>query len=116
MDRERASHVRFMSNLRGSRHPENTGSFLVEDRGTFAMKKLVGLSVIALAVSAHLAFAQTAPANEMDVNQIIRNLETAGYTDVHDLEKDDGIFEAEATNTAGQRVELDIDPATGAVL
>ena len=78
------------------------------------MKKVVGLTAVAAIFSAPFVFAQTSTG--LDENAIIRNLESAGYTDVHDLEKDDGIWEAEATNAAGQRVELDIDPTSGAVI
>jgi hypothetical protein len=78
------------------------------------MKKVVGLTALAAIFSAPFVLAQTSTG--LDENAIIRNLESAGYTDVQDLEKDDGIWEAEATNAAGQRVELDIDPTTGAVI
>lgn len=85
------------------------------------MKKLVGMKLMGAAALAALitgpfAFAQNATTNWMDPNQVISNLESAGYTDVRDLERDDGIYEAEATNASGQRVDLDIDPSTGAVL
>ena len=82
-----------------------------------ARKNLVGLAALAALVTGSFAVAQTATTtNWMDPNDVIRSLESAGYTDVHDLEKDDGIYEAEATNSTGQKVDLDIDPATGNVL
>ena len=82
------------------------------------MKKLLsGLAVLGLAVSAPaLVHAQTATNAELDAKQIIAKLEAAGYTRIHDVEKDDGIWEVEATNSAGQRVELDVDPVSGNVL
>jgi hypothetical protein len=79
-------------------------------------KKLVGLTAVAALATGSFAIAQTAATTWLDPNEVIRNLESAGYTDVHDLERDDGIYEAEATNASGQRVDLDIDPATGNVL
>lgn len=78
------------------------------------MKKVVGLTALAAFLSAPFALAQTSTG--LDENAIIRSLESAGYTDVRDLEKDDGIWEAEATNAAGEKVELDIDPTSGNVL
>ena len=49
--------------------------------------------------------------------QIHALLTEAGYTRIHDLEyDDDGYWEADATNPRGERVELRIDPYTGAVL
>lgn len=82
-----------------------------------AGKNLLGVAAVAALVTGHFAVAQTATTTQwMDPNEVIRSLESAGYTDVHDLEKDDGIYEAEATNASGQRVDLDIDPASGNVL
>ncbi len=83
----------------------------------FSRKNLAGLAAVAALVTGSFAVAQTATTTKwMDPNEVIRTLESAGYTDVHDLEKDDGIYEAEATNASGQRVDLDIDPATGNVM
>lgn len=48
--------------------------------------------------------------------QIRTALEAAGYTRIHDLELDDGYWEAEAWNAAGNKVELKIDPNTGKVI
>ena len=48
--------------------------------------------------------------------QITQLLQQAGYTRIHDLELDDGVWEADATNAKGFRVELKIHPETGAVL
>ena len=82
-----------------------------------AAKNVVGLAALAALATGSFAVAQTATTTQwMDPNEVIRSLEGAGYTDVRDLEKDDGIYEAEATNASGQKVDLDIDPATGNVL
>jgi N-formylglutamate amidohydrolase len=43
-------------------------------------------------------------------------LETQGYTHVHDVDFDDGLWKAKARNPAGNRVKLKIDPASGKVL
>lgn len=48
--------------------------------------------------------------------QISQSLQQAGYTRVRSVEYDDGFWEADATNTAGQSVELRLDPHTGRVL
>lgn len=81
-------------------------------------KRLVGIVVVGLAVSAPalIVQAQEAARAELDVKQIIAKLESAGYTRIEDIERDDGVWEVEATNSAGQRVELDVDPVSGAVL
>lgn len=52
----------------------------------------------------------------LSAQQIRAALEAAGYYGIRDLEYDDGMWEADATNAQGQRVELKIDPATGQVL
>jgi len=43
-------------------------------------------------------------------------LETQGYTRVHDVDYDDGIWKAKAENAAGHKVKLRIDPHTGKVV
>jgi len=43
-------------------------------------------------------------------------LSAAGYTNVHDVDYEDGIWNAEADDPAGKDVELKIDPATGEVI
>ena len=52
----------------------------------------------------------------LSATQITQLLQQAGYTRIHDLELDDGVWEADATNAKGFRVELKIHPETGAVL
>jgi uncharacterized membrane protein YkoI len=43
-------------------------------------------------------------------------LAAAGYTNVHDVDYEDGIWNAEADDPAGKDVELKIDPKTGKVM
>ena len=43
-------------------------------------------------------------------------LAAAGYTNVHDVDYEDGIWNAEADDPAGKDVELKIDPDTGEVM
>lgn len=57
----------------------------------------------------------TAPA-ELTIQQVIGKLETAGYSAIGDVEKDDGHWEAEASNKSGQRVEVELDSRTGAIV
>jgi uncharacterized membrane protein YkoI len=43
-------------------------------------------------------------------------LETQGYTHVHDIDFDDGMWKAKARNPAGNRVKLKIDATSGKVI
>ena len=43
-------------------------------------------------------------------------LATAGYTNIHDVDYEDGIWNAEADDPEGKDVELKIDPKTGRVI
>jgi uncharacterized membrane protein YkoI len=43
-------------------------------------------------------------------------LATAGYTHIHDVDYEDGIWNAEADDPEGKDVELKIDPKTGRVI
>lgn len=56
---------------------------------------------------------QTAQLNEKDVRA---QLAAAGYTNVHDVDYEDGIWNAEADDPTGKDVELKIDPNTGKVI
>lgn len=53
--------------------------------------------------------------NVLPAANVVQLLQAAGYSRVRDLEFDDGHWEADAYNSAGQRVELTINAATGAV-
>lgn len=44
------------------------------------------------------------------------SLSTQGYTDVHDVDFDDGVWKAKAKNAAGNKVELRLDPSNGQVI
>jgi uncharacterized membrane protein YkoI len=56
---------------------------------------------------------QVANLSEADVRA---KLAAAGYTNVHDVDYEDGIWNAEADDPAGKDVELKIDPKTGKVM
>jgi uncharacterized membrane protein YkoI len=56
---------------------------------------------------------QVANLNEASVKA---KLAAAGYTDIHDVDFEDGVWNAEADDQAGKDVELKIDARTGAVI
>ena len=56
---------------------------------------------------------QVANLTEADVRA---KLATAGYTNVHDVDYEDGIWNAEADDPQGKDVEVKIDPKTGKVV
>lgn len=60
--------------------------------------------------------APSTPSTTLSAAQLIQSLQQGGYSRIHDVEFDDGIWEAEATNSQGQRVDLKLHPQTGAVL
>ena len=49
-------------------------------------------------------------------SDIKAKLAAAGYTNVHDVDYDDGVWKAEADDPAGKDVELRLDPATGEII
>lgn len=73
------------------------------------MRKVLILAGLGL-MAGGMAWAQ----GTMPLSQVIRGLEDKGYvvTEV-DVEVDE--IEIEARSPSGQRVELDVDPATGAI-
>jgi membrane protein implicated in regulation of membrane protease activity len=56
---------------------------------------------------------QVATMSEADVRAA---LAAQGYTNVHDVDYEDGIWNAEADDPAGKDVEVKIDPDTGKVI
>ena len=77
-------------------------------------------SIKPLALATVLAFA-AGPACAVDRGQdgmsesdVRSAITAAGYTDIGDLDRDDGLWEADARRD-GRRVELRIDPRTGTV-
>ena len=56
---------------------------------------------------------QVATMGEADIRA---QLAAAGYTNVHDVDYEDGIWNAEADDPQGKDVELKIDPDTGKVI
>lgn len=56
---------------------------------------------------------QVANLNEASVKA---KLAAAGYTGIHDVDFEDGVWNAEADDQAGKDVELKIDARTGAVI
>lgn len=71
-----------------------------------------------LMLSAALATALVAsPAMAADLSAaaVQAKLSAAGYTQVHELERDDGLWEADVTRADGSFEEVLVDPATGEI-
>lgn len=49
-------------------------------------------------------------------DQIIVKVQAAGYSNVHDVELEDGVWKAEANDSKGNDVELKLDPNDGHIL
>lgn len=56
---------------------------------------------------------QIANLSERDVRA---RLAAAGYTNIHDVDYEDGVWNAEADDSSGRDVEIKIDPVTGKVI
>ena len=54
--------------------------------------------------------------SRLSESDIRASLSTKGYTHVHDLDFDNGVWTAKADNAAGSSVRLQIDPETGRIL
>jgi hypothetical protein len=71
------------------------------------VRTLAVLFVIAQAAPA--ASPEDRPATKKEHTRVTEALEKLGYTNIHDVEVDDGRFEADATTRAGYDVELELD-------
>ena len=56
------------------------------------------------------------PVATIGKDEIITKLLAAGYTNVHDVEMEGGVWKAEADNSAGEDVEIKLDPNDGHIL
>lgn len=73
------------------------------------MKKL--LPTLALAAIAPFAIAQDT-LTEADVRDLLAK---AGYTNVNDVEFEDGVWQADARSADGNRVDVSLNPVTGQI-
>ena len=69
---------------------------------------------VALVFAAGTAGAADPGQDGMGESDVRAALTAAGYADIDDLERDDGLWEADARRD-GRRVEVRIDPATGTI-
>jgi uncharacterized membrane protein YkoI len=72
-------------------------------------------TIASLAIALALGCAGNAMAQQQALNQqqITAQLTQQGYTDIHDLTFEDGVWSARARSGNGERVKLRVDPITG---
>lgn len=58
----------------------------------------------------------TQDASWLSIREVLDRLETQGYRDFTEIERDDGRYEVKAIDAQGQRVEIDVHPVTAEVL
>ncbi|KRG62031.1 hypothetical protein ABB26_17255 [Stenotrophomonas humi] len=75
------------------------------------LKSLFATAAIAAALSTS-AHAQTKSLGMADVEQKLR---AAGYTQIHEIERDDGLWEADVSRADGRFAEVWVDPVTGEI-
>ncbi|HVZ06207.1 PepSY domain-containing protein [Hyphomicrobium sp.] len=76
---------------------------------------LVGLALPAQADDHHKNRLQIPPAKWLSVPQVLQKLKAQGYN-VTKIEADDGVYEFDATNSDGVRIEGHANPETGEIL
>ena len=76
----------------------------------------VALPLALLCAGSALAGDNDRDATADEQTRVRTALEAKGYTDVHDLEVDDGRFDVDARNAQGQEVDLELDLATLEIL
>ncbi|MCC8536110.1 PepSY domain-containing protein [Xanthomonas axonopodis pv. poinsettiicola] len=71
----------------------------------------------ALTLASQVAFAQDAakPANALTSTEVTSMLTAKGYTKVHDVKFEHGVWTADARSGDGKDVDVHIDPVTGRV-
>ena len=76
----------------------------------------LGLSLALLGASAARADRDDRNATDEELTRVTSALTSKGYSDVHDLEVDDGRFEVDARNPRGEKVDLELDLTTLEIL
>lgn len=82
------------------------------------MKRLTLATAAATLLLTTAASAQTAQAPRdaaMGMAQVEQALRAAGYTRIHEIEKDDGLWEADVTRDDGRFREVYVDPRNGEI-
>jgi len=87
------------------------------------MKTLFAVSVLSLALAAPALAGDddyVGPLNVprdqwLPVSEVVQKIEAKGYK-IHEIEADDGMYEFEAIDSSGARVEGHAHPATGEIL
>jgi len=88
---------------------------------TRSLLRLVAAPALAVGLLAAAPLAAQArdddrPATEEEIQKIRQALEAKGYTNVHDIEVDDGRFEVDARHPDGYEVDLELDLQTLEIL
>jgi hypothetical protein len=76
---------------------------------------LLGIAMPAFAGDHHATRLNIPPDKWLPVSEVIQKLSTQGYK-VTKIEADDGVYEFDATNADGVRIEGHANPQTGDVL
>lgn len=76
----------------------------------------LALPLATFAAAPALAGDDDRPATAEELARVRAALEAQGYSDVHDVEVDDGRFEVDARNPAGESVDLELDLGTLVIL
>jgi hypothetical protein len=90
--------------------------------GLATLGLLAGLAAGAAAQPATPVPAASPPATRaqagplLNIRQIYDLMEAAGYRDLREIEWSDGRYEVKGRNARGERVKLEVDGQTGAVL
>lgn len=70
---------------------------------------VTGAVVLALSAPAH------AQSHSLGMAEVEQKLRAAGYTQIHEIEKDDGLWEADVSRGDGRFAEVWVDPASGEI-
>ncbi len=79
------------------------------------MTKLTIPALAALILSGTAALADKVGADWMPIGQVIQKVEAAGYSQISEIEADDGHWEGEGMKD-GKPMKFKADPRTGAIL
>lgn len=79
-------------------------------------KFLINIAGVVLFCISGFAFAgDLPPTDSISMSTVLKNLQTKGYIAIHEVEFDDGMFEAKVVDAKGQFFKVKVNPTSGEI-
>ncbi|MBS0359524.1 MAG: PepSY domain-containing protein [Proteobacteria bacterium] len=83
------------------------------------MKKQIILSTFSsliLTLTTLTALADDVPSSSVQMSKILQNLQSKGYSNVREIEFEEGVYEVKAMTAQGNKIKIYVNPQTGEII